>query len=486
MNSQTPSCPLCGSPLDGEVCPACTLQMLSRLDGFDRPTPGDDESTPEIPGLTVHEEIGEGGFGIVYRATQTDVIHRRVALKVLKPGVDTRAVLQRFSVERQALASLEHPYIARFYNAGKTAGNYPWFTMEYIEGEPITDALAARDLETILDTFLKACEAVSFAHEADILHRDLKPSNILVTANGTPKIIDFGVAKMTSPDVIPGSTLYTANELQVGTPSYTAPEKGPDIDVRSDVYALGATLYETVTGLTPPELPEPLPWAGRSSIRKIPDDLCHIIAKATHQNPDKRYPSVTCLMEDLRELRAGQRISKPTSLKIPAIIGFAAIAILGLVQWQLRGDRNPAPPKKAPLSIRHESTGTPGALAINKNRDRALATFRGQQCAILFDPRNGQIIFEYRSQILDVGSISFDESGERFLIGSIDGNFRWFSSDEGHILSPIYDATPGTSSWIVKIRSFTPHGSDTPNVLTVTPDHFARSWSEDGNINWEV
>ena len=483
MASGLSPCPLCGSPLDGDVCPSCTVQMLTQLEGGGDPLE-EDSPGPEIPGLTVHEEIGEGGFGIVYRATQTDVVNRRVALKILKPGVDTRSVLKRFSVEQQALATLEHPYIARFYNAGETTDGYPWFTMEFIEGEPITDALAAQDLNTILDTFLKVGEAVEFAHESDILHRDLKPTNILVTANGIPKIIDFGVAKMTSFDLVPGATLYTANELQVGTPSYAAPEKGQDIDARSDLYALGATLYETVTGLAPPQPPALLPRASRSSIRDIPDDLSHIIAKATHPNPDKRYPSVSFFMEDLRKLRGGQGIKKPLPRSYFIV---AAALIVGLLAWHFSPQKNTSPnPKPEPLSVRHQASGSPGALAINKQKDRALATFRGQRMAILFDPRDGKKITTFSNLSHPVGSITFDESGERFLIGTLDGFARWYSSETGKATTPYLDLTPGPACWVVKLRSFTPHNSDSPCILTATPDNFVRSWSRRGKMNWEV
>ena len=482
MTPDQPSCPLCGSPLDGEVCPACTLQMLTDLEGPE-PQP-ENTNSPKIPGLTVHEEIGEGGFGIVYLATQTDVVNRRVALKILKPGVDTRAVLKRFTVEQQALASLEHPYIARFYNAGETPDGYPWFTMEYIDGEPITDALAAQDLNTILDTFLKVCEAVAFAHESDILHRDLKPTNILVTANGTPKVIDFGVAKMTSHDLIPGATLYTANEIQIGTPAYSAPEKGQDLDARSDLYALGATLYETVTGLTP-EPPLSLSRASKSSVREVPNDLSHVIAKATHSNPDKRYSSVELFMEDLRKLRAGQHISKPFPLTIPVTI--LATLIIGFLVWQLFPEKEDIKEVPAePLSVRIQASGSPGAFAINKQKNRALGSFRGNGMAILFDPRDGHTIATYSPHPRHIGSIAFDETGERFLLGFLDGVFRWYSSETGEALSPFIDCTPGPTCWVVKLRHFTPRGSDTPSVLTVTPDNFARSWTEEGEMNWQV
>lgn len=485
MTSELPPCPLCGSPLAGEVCPTCTLQMLSSLDSPDEPS--SPESTgPRIPGMTVHEEIGEGGFGIVYRATQTDVVNRRVALKILKPGIDTRAVLRRFSIERQALASLEHPYIARFYSAGETSDGYPWFTMEFIEGEPITDALASQSNETILDTFIKVCEAVQFAHKANILHRDLKPTNILVTANGTPKIIDFGVARMTSQETLPGTTLYTANELQVGTPSYSAPEQSTDIDERSDVYALGATLYETLTGLTPPEHPEPIPRVNRSAIRTIPDALSHIVAKATHRNRDKRYDSVDALMEDLKKHLLGEEINKQHRSKLIPV-AFIVLALAGMLLWHF-SQKAPSPPEpeSPPLAVRHQASGTPGALAINKSQNRALATFRGENMAILFDPRDGRRIQTYASRPHPIGSIAFDESGERFLLGTFDGFFRWYSSDTGEALSPLIDASPGPTCWVVKLRSFTQHGSESPNVLTVTPDSFARSWTEDGTMNWQV
>jgi serine/threonine protein kinase/Flp pilus assembly protein TadD len=205
------------------------------------------------------EQIGEGGFGVVFMAEQSQPIRRQVALKVLKPGMDSRQVVARFEAERQALALMEHPHIARVLDGGETAGGRPYFVMELVRGVPITDfcdqnQLPPRDRLTL---FLDVCQAVQHAHLKGIIHRDLKPSNILVTLHdGTPvvKVIDFGIAKATGGQLT-AKTLFTNYAQMIGTPMYMSPEQaemsGLDIDTRTDIYALGVLLYELLTGTTP-------------------------------------------------------------------------------------------------------------------------------------------------------------------------------------------------------------------------------------------
>jgi non-specific serine/threonine protein kinase/serine/threonine-protein kinase len=221
-------------------------------------------SLSEGPGTVIgpyklREQIGEGGMGVVYVAEQTQPVRRKVALKVIKPGMDTKQVIARFEAERQALAMTDHPNIARVIDAGATESGRPYFVMELVRGIPITDYCDRERLSISerLELFVLACRAVQHAHQKGIIHRDLKPSNILVTVidgAAVPKIIDFGVAKATGASLTE-RTLYTAFQQFVGTPLYMSPEQadlsGADMDTRSDIYSLGVLLYELLTGTTP-------------------------------------------------------------------------------------------------------------------------------------------------------------------------------------------------------------------------------------------
>ncbi len=205
------------------------------------------------------EQIGEGGCGVVYVAEQQEPVRRRVALKVIKLGMDTKQVIARFEAERQALALMDHPNIARVFDAGATETGRPYFVMELVRGVKITEYcdqnhLSARER---LDLFIQVCRAVQHAHQKGVIHRDLKPSNILVTVNDgapVPKVIDFGIAKATQ-GRLTDQTVYTAFEQFIGTPAYMSPEQAAmtslDIDTRSDIYSLGVLLYELLTGKTP-------------------------------------------------------------------------------------------------------------------------------------------------------------------------------------------------------------------------------------------
>jgi eukaryotic-like serine/threonine-protein kinase len=222
------------------------------------------------------EQIGEGGMGAVWMAEQTRPVRRRVALKIVKPGLDTAQVVARFEAERQALALMDHPHIARVLDAGATAAGRPYFVMELVRGLPITDycdeaTLGVRDR---LALFVQVCRAVQHAHQKGVIHRDLKPSNVLVTVidgRPVPKVIDFGVAKATA-GTLTDRTLFTGFHQLVGTPLYMSPEQaelsGVDVDTRTDVYALGVLLYELLTGTTPFD-PAALRRAAFDEVRRI-------------------------------------------------------------------------------------------------------------------------------------------------------------------------------------------------------------------------
>ena len=207
---------------------------------------------------TLLEVLGEGGMGTVYRAEQTEPVKRQVALKLIKIGMDSRAVLARFDAERQALALMDHPNIARVYDGGTTAAGQPFFVMELVSGVPITEYCDRKRLSVRarLELFVAVCQAVQHAHQKGIIHRDLKPSNVLVTevdGRPTPKVIDFGVAKATEFKLTDQSLADTG--AIVGTPTYMSPEQADpssmDIDTRTDVYALGVILYELLAGSPP-------------------------------------------------------------------------------------------------------------------------------------------------------------------------------------------------------------------------------------------
>jgi eukaryotic-like serine/threonine-protein kinase len=254
----------------------------------------DDLRGQPIGSYRVQREIGRGGMGTVYLAERADgAFLHRVAIKIIKRGMDSEAVLRHFRNERQILATLEHPHIARLLDGGSTAAGTPYFVMEYVEGEPIDRYCQARGLGVgeRVDLFREAAAAVSYAHQRLVVHRDIKPSNILVGTDGVPKLLDFGIAKILTPDLDPAAR-STATTFHLMTPAYASPEQlaGKPSTTLTDVYSLGVVLDELLLGV---------PRGARSG------DLENIVAMARRPESERRYASVDQLSEDLRRYRIG-------------------------------------------------------------------------------------------------------------------------------------------------------------------------------------
>jgi serine/threonine protein kinase len=274
----------------------------------------------------VVEEIGRGGMGAVYAAVRADrEYEKRVAIKVVKRGVDTDAVLERFRNERQILARLDHPYITRLLDGGTSSDGRPYFVMELVDGRPIQEFCREHEMTVRerCELFRKVCEAIAYAHRNLVIHRDLKPANILVTADGTPKLLDFGIARLLSQD--PGdSTLGLGIKGAAHTPAYASPEqlRGEAVTTATDVYSLGAVLYEILCGQMPSSdrgdgrersIHKPSEAASPKELAKevkraLAGDLDNIVLKATHPDQALRYQSADHLNDDLQRYLAGRPV----------------------------------------------------------------------------------------------------------------------------------------------------------------------------------
>jgi eukaryotic-like serine/threonine-protein kinase len=398
-----------GSTDPAALCPACLIQ------GALESSPGDASKSADISPIgTARDDdygryrivgtLGEGGMGTVYLAEQREPIRRRVALKVVKLGMDTSQVLARFANERQALAMMDHPNIAQIFDAGTTAAGRPYFVMEYIDGLPITRYCDRERLiiPERLALFLATCRAVQHAHQKGVIHRDLKPSNVLVTTRdgaAFPKVIDFGIATATDKWAVEHTLLTQFGQI-VGTPEYASPEQADsmtgDVDESSDVYSLGVLVYELLIGVVPfdsaalrnagraemlriiredeaPPLPQALTAIGTvaadtaarrqtdvASLRRlVSGDLNAIAMKALEKSRHRRYPSVSELAADVQRFidgrsvlakprRVGHRTASFVRRRGVAVRATAAglfcLLLGGLTAWSLshrQGDTRP-------------------------------------------------------------------------------------------------------------------------------------------------
>jgi serine/threonine protein kinase len=321
------------------------LAFLDQL-AADNPTPEHESSGDRVGPYKLLQKLGEGGFGVVYMAEQTQPVRRMVALKIIKPGMDTAQVIARFESERQALALMDHPNIARVLDAGATESGRLFFVMELVKGVPITEFCDKNHLppEDRLKLFIDVCHAVQHAHHKGIIHRDIKPSNVMVTLHdGVPvvKVIDFGVAKATA-QKLTERTLFTAYGQMIGTPAYMSPEQaemsGLDIDTRSDVYALGVLLYELLTGTTPLEAKR-LREAGYAEMQRL-------IREEESPRPSNRLSS----LGDSATVLAGNR-----GLEVKRLVQLLAGDLDWVVMKALEKDRN-------------RRYGTPGTFAEDIER----------------------------------------------------------------------------------------------------------------------
>jgi serine/threonine protein kinase len=427
------------------------------------------------------EQIGEGGFGVVWMAEQEEPVRRRVAFKIIKLGMDTKEVVARFEAERQALAMMDHPSIASVFDGGATDTGRPYFVMELVKGISITQFCDERKLSTRerLELFMQVCQAVQHAHQKGIIHRDLKPTNVLVTVKDdhpVPKVIDFGVAKATQARLT-DKTLFTRFQQWIGTPAYMSPEQAGlgslDVDTRSDIYSLGVLLYELLTGRTPfdtqkllesgyeavmqtiREEEPPKPSTRLSTLsgeelntvaarrgsdpaklnRLVRGDLDWIVMKALEKDRRRRYETANALALDLEHHLGNEPVSAVRPSALYTLQKLMHNFIVNSAQFSPDGQR--------------------------------VVTASDSNTARVWDARTGQPLTEPLMHNSFVLSAQFSPDGQRVVTASADGTARLWDARTGRPLTDPLKHNDGVCS-----AQFSPDGQ---RVVTASGDG-ARVW----------